>query len=108
MGTRCAESRGQEGASYTAAECLPQAASQQLIEETARKALEVFKGGKAPAPLKAALPVKIKLEFFNTGMADNASLMPNTTRLDGRTIEFQGASMLDAYLQFRAAVSLAS
>ncbi len=96
------------GTAYAAAECLPPAVSQQLIEETANKALQRFKDGKGAAPFKVAQPVKITLEFFHAGMADNASLIPNTRRLDGRTIEFQGASMLDAYLQFRAAVTIAA
>lgn len=93
---------------YTAADCWPPSVSQRLIEETAHNAIKRFSEGNAPAPLKVAKPVKITLEFFHSGMADNAGLMPNTKRVDGRTIEFQGASMLDAYLQFRAAVTLAA
>lgn len=92
--------------SYTAAECLPAAASQKLIEETAERAIQRFKQGDAPKPLKVPSPVKITLEFNRSGMADNASLMPNTVRLDGRRIEFQANTMLEAYFHFRAAVML--
>ena len=95
------------GVGYAAAELLLPSESQQLIEETASRALALFKRGNGPAPLRQAQPVKIRLEFFNTGMADGASLMPGVTRLDGRTIEVWGATMVEAYAQFRAAVALA-
>ncbi len=97
-----------KGTAYTAAECLPQERSLELIESCAARAIQRFREGKGPKPLQAATPVKITLEFFHTGMADKASLMANTARLDGRRIEFQTASMLEAYLQFRTAVMLAA
>ncbi len=92
---------------YCASECLSSAAAQQIIRETAEAAIRNLKDGRAPAPLSLTGPVKITLEFFHSGMADIASWMPNVTRKDGRTIEFQGATMLEAYSQFRAAVALA-
>ncbi len=96
-----------KGTAYSAAECLEPTAAQQLIQEAAAKALGRLQQGRAPAPLVVTQPVKINLEFFNTGMADIASWMPSVTRVDGRTVEFQGATMLEAYSQFRAAVALA-
>ena len=95
------------GTGYTAADCLPTSVAQDLIREAARRAIEHYQQGQSPAPLEVGQPVNVKLEFFHAGMADNACWMPNTTRLDGRTIEFQCATMLDAYSQFRAAVALA-
>ncbi len=97
-----------KGTAYTSAECLPPREAQQLIAETAQKAIQIFKKDKAPEPLKVAQPVKITVEFFNSGMADNANMMPNVTRVDGRTIAFEGTTMLDVYQQFRAAVTLAA
>lgn len=96
------------GTAYTAAECLPQEKSLALIGETAEKAIQRFIAGTAPLLVKPDLPVKITLEFVHPGMADNAILMPNATRLDGRTIEFVNPTILDAYQQFRAAVILAA
>ncbi len=91
---------------YCAADCLPPLAAQQCIRETAAAAIRTLKAG--PAPLQLTGPVKITLEFFHSGMADIASWMPNVRRKDGRTIEFEGTTMLEAYSQFRAAVALAA
>lgn len=96
------------GTAYCAAECLPPAAAQRIIQETAMTAIHGLKDGRAPAPLKLAGPIKITLEFFHSGMADIASWMPDVKRVDGRTVQFQGANMLEAYSQFRAAVALAA
>jgi D-aminopeptidase len=41
-------------------------------------------------------------------MADQASLLPGATRLDGRRIEFKASSMVEAYTSFRAAVNMVS
>jgi D-amino peptidase len=96
-----------KASSRQAAECLPPSVSQRLIREAAERAVLRFKDGKAPAPLQALIPVKIVIEFLNTLQADNASLMPGVSRVDGRRIEFQLNDMPSAYRSFRAAVSLA-
>jgi len=41
-------------------------------------------------------------------MADQASLLPGASRLDGRRIEFKAGTMVEAYLGFRAAVNMVS
>lgn len=95
-----------KASAYSAAECLPPSLSQQLIEETAIHSVQHFKERQTTQPVQVIEPVKIGIEFLNSGMADNASLMPLTTRLDGRTIEFQGETMALAYRYYRAAVML--
>jgi D-aminopeptidase len=40
-------------------------------------------------------------------MADKASLLPGSNRLDGERIQFTAADMVTAYRSFRAAVALA-
>jgi D-amino peptidase len=53
-------------------------------------------------------PLKVTIEFIYADMADQAALLPKAVRLDGRRIEVTADTMLEAYLAFRAAVTLAS
>lgn len=89
------------------AECLPPGVSQPLIHQAAKHAVTEFKAGRCPAPLQVALPVRITIEFLNTGQADAAALLPNFDRIDGRRVGFQAESMPAAYRFFRAAIALA-
>jgi D-aminopeptidase len=41
-------------------------------------------------------------------MADQAALLPSSTRLDGRRIEFKAGNMIEAYSTFRTAVNMVS
>lgn len=91
-----------------AAECLTPEATQQLLCEGAQRAVREFKAGKAPAPLNAGAPVTVGVEFFNSDMADKAMLLPGSSRVDGRKIEFVSPDMPAAYKGFRAAVMLAA
>lgn len=89
-----------------AAECLPPEVTHKMIQETAVRAIRKFKDGKGPAPLKAGSPVKITIEFINTGMVDMASFLPGAVRLDGRRTEFEAPDMPTAYRNFRASATL--
>lgn len=93
--------------SRTAAFLISPAVTQELIYESAERALRNFKAGKAPAPLAPGTPVKIGLEFLYSDMADRAMLLPGSQRIDGRKIEFVAPDMPAAYAGFRAAVTLA-
>lgn len=90
------------------AECLPLAASQKIIRETAERAVRNFIAGKHPPALKTASPVTLRVEFLASQMADAASIMPGSRRVDGRTLEFTAPDMPAAYLAFRSAVGLAA
>lgn len=90
------------------AECLPAQITHPMIEAGARKALERFSAGKAPAPLKVETPVTIGIEFIYSDMADRASLLPGGVRVSGSKIEVRCEDMPSAYLAFRAAVTLAN
>ena len=115
--TVCAEARDwvpgvevaqvKKAAGRWSAECLPLEASRQLIQETAERAVRNFMGGKHPQPLKTGTPVKVKVEFLATQMADSSVILPGAVRVDGRTVEFSAADMPAAYLAFRSAVGLA-
>ena len=89
-----------------AADCLPPAVTQKMIEETAERAVQRFINGKAPKPIAVDTPVTIRVEFVTPNQADKASIVPNTTRLDGRTLEITAEDMVSAYRTFQAAVSL--
>lgn len=89
------------------AKCLPLEATQVIIREAARRAVERFLAGIAPQPVKISRPISIGLEFIYSDMADKAVLMPGVTRLDGRRIEIQAADMPGAYCATRAAIALA-
>lgn len=91
-----------------AAECLPLAEAQTRIREAAERALRSFVAGKRPPAVKIKTPVTVKVEFQASHMADAASLMPGTKRLDGRTLEIQAGDMAEAYKAFRTLVALAS
>lgn len=90
-----------------AAELLSPAVTQEMLYESAERALRNFKTGKAPAPLATETPVKMGLEFLYSEMADKAALLPGSQRIDGRKIEFTALDMPAAYASFRAAVTLA-
>lgn len=91
-----------------AASCLPFEVSRKLIADSARQAVSSFQAKKHPAPIKVNTPVTVTIEFFHSNMGDQASLLPGGARLDGRRIEFKAASMVEAYLSFRAAVNMVS
>jgi len=89
------------------AECLPVDVSQQLIRDSAEKAVQGFKSGNGPAPLKVKTPVEIEIEFVSTQMADMAVLLPGSRRIDGRKLACEAEDMVKAYKAFRGMVSLA-
>jgi len=91
-----------------AAEVLAPDVTAPLIRSAARAAIERFKTQGLPRPVALMTPVKVTVEFIYADMADQAALLPKAVRLDGRRIEVTADSMLEAYLAFRAAVTLAS
>jgi len=93
--------------SRTSAECLPLEKAQEKICIAAGKAVGRLAAGEFNEYFKMNTPVEVKLEFFNSDMADRASLLPGTRRLDGRRIAFTCQDMPEAYSSFQAAVSLA-
>jgi D-amino peptidase len=90
------------------ARCLAASASQKLIEQGARKAVERLIAGQAPAPVKVSAPVKLVLEFMHPGQADVAAAMPGVARIDGRKVTIPPAEMPEAYLGLRAAINVAN
>ena len=116
--TVCAEAREwipgidtvavKQATSMLAADCLPPQVAQQHIRETAEQAVQKFLHGSAPGPIKTSTPVTIGIEFIYTDLAERALLLPGSTRVDGKKIEFQAPDMVAAYFGFRAAITLAN
>lgn len=89
-----------------AAECLTPSVTQAMIEQTAERAVRGFISGQGPKALQVETPVRIRVEFANAAQADNAVIMPDTVRIDGRTVETSMPDMPTAYRAFRTLASL--
>ena len=85
------------------ARCLPPAKARQLIEEEAEKALRDLASAKAWLP---SSPVTFKIEFKDSGLAENAARMPHAEVLDPRTVSFTADDYLTAFKGLRAMIAL--
>jgi D-amino peptidase len=94
--------------SRMAAECLPPQISEERIQKAAGQAVKRLQAGDAPKPFVVTTPVHVTIDFNTTEMADQASDLPGSTRVDGRRLTFTAEDMLAAYVAFQAAVGLAS
>jgi D-amino peptidase len=92
--------------SRMAAECLPPQVTEELIQNSARKAIKRLKAGDAPKPFIVASPVHVTIDYNSSDQADQAALFPGSKRQDGRRLTFTADDMLAAYLAFQAAVAL--
>jgi len=92
--------------SRMAAECLPPQVTEELIQNSARKAMKRLKAGDTPKPFIVASPVHVTIDFNSSDQADQAALFPDSKRQDGRRVAFTVDDMLAAYLAFQAAVAL--
>jgi len=89
-----------------AAELLPPAVTEKMIEETAAHAVQRAVQETASKPLQLAPPIKMAIDFVQSEMADRAALLPGTSRL-GRRIEYVASDMPTIYQAFRTMVYLA-
>jgi D-amino peptidase len=62
------------------------------IKESARKAFANYKSYK---PFRLAGSLKLTLRFINSGMADEATLMPGTKRIDGFRVVYQAKDIIE-------------
>jgi D-amino peptidase len=93
--------------SRMSAECLAVEAAHQRIREAAGRGMNRVRSNMSPANYHIEPPILVAVEFITTEMADKASLLPGSNRLDGERIQFTAADMVTAYRSFRAAVALA-
>ena len=94
--------------SRMAAECLPPQVTEESIQVAANRAVKRLKAGEAPKPFIVSTPVHVTIDFNSTEQADQAALLPGSTRVDGRRLTFTSENMLAAYFAFQAAVALVS
>lgn len=92
--------------SRMAADCLPPQVTHPLIQAAASQAVKRLQQGRAPAPFTVKTPVQVTIDFNSSDQADQAALLPGSTRLDGRRLSFTADDMLKAYLAFQASIAL--
>jgi D-amino peptidase len=90
---------------HLSAECLPLELAHDKICEAAARAVMRLKAGDLKA-FRPGNPVKVRLEFTQSAMADRASLLPGAQRLNGKTLMWTADNPVEAFTGFRAAVSL--
>ncbi|MPW39438.1 peptide transporter [Thermococcus sp. 101 C5] len=73
------------------------------LENAVFRAVEKYKNGETK-PLKLDYPVRVKLTFNNSGMADAGELLPGARRIDGKTVEFEARDIIEAYKAFQLLV----
>jgi D-amino peptidase len=76
------------------------------LEEAAVRAVERLRRGAAPRPVRLDGPVELELGFMTTQAADTATLMPETRRVDGRTVAYTAADVPAAFRACRALMVL--
>lgn len=74
------------------------------LKESIKEKLKEIKKVK---PLKFETPIKIEITFINTLMAEFASLIPNSKRVEGRKVIFFSENYRDIYNFLMASLSLA-
>jgi D-amino peptidase len=84
-----------EGCSQVSARCLPPAASQARIREAAQRAVS-----RPRHPYVVKPRVTLSVAFQLPAYADLAQKTPGSRRVDGRTLEWTGPSMVAAYGAF--------
>ncbi len=91
---------------YFSGYCLTPDRTRQLLEESAKKAVENFLHGSAPRPLKISSPVDIEVEFISPDMAESAARIPASERRSGRAVGIVCADLPQAFSAFRTMCNL--
>lgn len=92
-----------EAVGHQAARCLHPEEVQSMIRQAAEAAMTT-----QVVPLVLDAPVVLRLVLKSSLMADYASLVPGTRRLDGYTVEYAHEDYLTVYRVLRAMIKLAS
>jgi len=113
----CLEARGllgeietvvvKEGLSRSSATCIQPSQARKLIREAAERAVRSSAGGSAAKPFTIEPPVRTEVAFTDPSYADSVSYMPFVERVDGRTITFTSADIIQAFELFNAIQFLA-
>jgi D-amino peptidase len=93
------------GITRYAAESIHPEEAQHRIKEAARHAFEnlnVFK------PFVLPKPLKLTIRFANSGMADEASIIPGTRRIDAFNVEYKAKDILELHNMMQVMVTIAA
>ena len=82
------------GIGYVAARSLTPLKAQARIREAAQRAVERARAGEMKS-IKFETPLRLEVAFHSPKSADRASVIPGVERLDGVTLAYTGADMLD-------------
>jgi D-amino peptidase len=93
--------------SRMSAECLPPSVTAGLIAGAAQHAVLKLKEGKSPRPFKVTAPIRMEIEFIQSEMADNATVMPGAERGSDRRVAYTADDMLTIYRAFQTLLALA-
>jgi D-amino peptidase len=89
---------------YSAESLHPEEARQQ-IREAARRA---FTNLKAFKPFTISKPFRLTIRFANSGMADEASVIPQVKRIDGFRVEYKAQDAVELYRMMQVMVAMAA
>ncbi len=89
-----------------AASSLSPASAQAAIKAGIHKALQDYKTRAKPYTFDG--PLELEMVFTWTAKADIAALLPGSTRIDSRTIRYQGDDFITVFKAFRAMLALGS
>jgi len=93
-----------QGLNRYAAKCVPPKRALEMIREGVKKGIE--RRGQIP-PYRIDPPIRMELEFPDTGMADRAILIPKVRRLEARKVTYEGSDFLEVFNLIRALILLA-
>jgi D-amino peptidase len=91
-----------DGVTRSAAQCLHPEVARERIRQAAERALRL-----TVSPFVLSPPITLRVVFQNALCADQASLLPNSQRVDGRSVEWTSEDMPAVYKVFRAMTGLA-
>ena len=96
-----------KGAGRFAAECLTPAASQPLVQNGVKKAVERYASGHGPLPIKIQTPVRFAIRFATPIYAQKALTLPQVSAMpDGRMVHFECGDIITAFQLFMAAITI--
>jgi D-amino peptidase len=84
--------------------CLPPERAQALIRQETEQALASLDSAR---PWLPGSPVTFKIEFKDSGFAENAARMPYSKLLDAKTVAFSADNYLTAFQGLQAMIALA-
>jgi len=94
-----------EAVSRTAAKCLHPKRARELIKAGVTESL---KKRSAIEPFNFESPIRVKVRYVNSLMADAVEFMPSAERIDGRTVSFVLDDSIKAYGAIRSSIYIAN